>query len=669
MEIDLPGPDGLLHIHDLTAPKVRPATRKAGSDFTPPRGPLPKYHPPLGLTSFRDLDMIALDIETKDPQLRTEGPGARRFVNGKRDGFIVGVAVAYDEANGTYYPVAHANRDRCIANPAAFWRDFKEEARAYRGVITGANLQYDLDWLDAEQGITFPRAKINDVQVAEPLLDENKLTYKLNFLANEYLGEGKATDVLRDLYGPDYISNMDRVDPAHAETYAVRDCTLAWEILKIQLVALAEQELLDLFDLESRLMPLLLQMRRVGVPIDLSAANNAVLRLAEMRDEALDKLAAVAGFKVKIWEAASIARAFDKVGVEYPMTAKTEKPSFKKGWLEACPHDMAREIVAARELDKVKGTFIESYIIGGHTNGRIHTSFHQLKGDDGGTVSGRFSSSNPNLQNIPARHEILGPLCRSMFVPEDDHDWGCIDWSQIEYRFLVHYANRTKGVDASRAVAMYRNDPSTDFHALAAELTGVPRKQAKNINFGVVYGMGVPLLAASLNVPLREAEEILKRFHTRAPFMREMLQIAGARASATGMIKTILGRRRRFDAWEVRMRHGIEMFHNEEAARKFQERNGGRIQRAKTHKALNGLLQGSAADLMKKAMVEMFEAGVFDIIVPHLTVHDEMDVSVPKTREGASAWAEMEHIMTTTLELDVPILASKKLGTNWDDAK
>jgi DNA polymerase I-like protein with 3'-5' exonuclease and polymerase domains len=351
------------------------------------------------------------------------------------------------------------------------------------------------------------------------------------------------------------------------------------------------------------------------------------------------------------------------------------KPSFRKEWLASCDHEVAKLINQARENDKIAGTFIDSYIRKGHVNGRIHCMFNQLKSDDSGTVSGRFSSSNPNLQNIPARHPILGPLMRSMFIPEEGMLWGSLDWSQIEYRLLVHYASITKGIDASEAVRMYRTDPKTDFHTMAAEITGVPRKQAKNINFGVVYGMGVAKLAADLGLSVEDAQEIMGQFQENAPFMRGMLDRCSNAAADRGFIKTILGRKRRFETWEVKWRSGDGTMNTEYVDTKdldtFVAAHNVRVtpRRAFTHKALNALLQGSAADLMKQAMVQMWDAGLFSVLVPHLTVHDEFNSSVPNTAEGRQAFDEMRHIMETTLKLDIPILADGSLGRNWDEAK
>lgn len=649
-------------------PVIKPETRGGKrSDFDGNAKPKPDYRPPDEYRPFKHLQRIGLDLETKDPNIKTKGGGARRrsIEPGSR---IVGAAIAYAINDATYYPTAHCNTDRCVADPDKFYGQLREEAETFEGEIVGANLQYDLDWLDAEQGIRFPKAKFRDVQVAEPLLDENRMTFKLDVLSRDYLGEGKYTETLKEVYGSDYISHMDVVDPGWAAEYAERDTTAPWEILDQQLPALEEQGLTALYEMESDLTPLLLQMRRVGVRVDLDACERAY----EMtKQEAVNAAAAIkdrVGFTVDVWSSDSIARAFDKEGVPYPKTTQG-RPSFRKEWLAACPFPVAQMIIEQRTFEKIGGTFLRNYILEGSVDGRIHAMFNQLKSDEGGTVSGRFSSSGPNLQNIPVRHPILGPLCRSIFIPEEDHDWGSVDWSQIEYRFLVHYADITPGIDADAAVRMYRDDPNTDFHDLAAQLFGIPRKQAKNINFGVVYGMGVDKLALDLGLPRHEAEILLNTAHERSPFMKAMLNTASNQATKNQMIKTILGRRRRFDQWEI----GGHLYGSRDAALEAQRASNGKIRGyprvAKTHKALNALLQGSAADLMKMAMVKMSKDGIFDVLVPHLTVHDEMNVSVPRTAIAKEAWHEMQHIMENTLKLKVPVIAAANLGSNWDEAK
>lgn len=628
---------------------------------------LPTDYVPPEYRSIEGRKRIALDIEGHDPQLNDLGPGAHR-----EEGKVVGVAIGYSVDDASYYPTAHETGEN-VEDPDKFYQRLAHEAKDFEGEIVGANLQYDLDWLRARHGVVFNKAKFRDVQIAEPLLDENRMTYKLGALAKDHLGKTKTDEDLRRMYGGGYIENMHLVHPAHAAVYGAGDVSLPWEIMDKQLRLLEADGLTDLFHMESALTPLLLEMRHRGVRVDIPKADESYEALKSEQAEIEKRLNEMAQARVDIWSPDTIAVAFENLGLEYEKTA-TGKPSFRKDWLKACDHEIAKMIVQARENDKIAGTFIDSYIRQGHVNGRLHCMFNQLKSDESGTVSGRFSSSNPNLQNIPARHPVLGPLMRSMFIPEEGMLWGSLDWSQIEYRLLVHYASQTKGIDADEAVRMYRTDAKTDFHTMASEITGVPRKQAKNVNFGVVYGMGVPKLANDLGVSIDEAKAIMAQFQENAPFMRGMLDRCSNAAAGRGFIRTIMGRKRRFETWEVKVTtpNGVDVqYVDTKDLDAFCETNNvrGTPRRAFTHKALNALLQGSAADLMKKAMVEMWDSGIFNVLVPHLTVHDEFNSSVPDTKEGHEAFNEMRHIMETTLPLDIPVLADGTIGKNWDEAK
>lgn len=637
---------------------VEPAKK---TDFAVPAH-LPTDYAPPAYRSFRGRPRIALDIETLDPDLRQRGPAVYRA-----EGKVVGIAIAYAADDAVYYPIGHETGPN-VPDAEAVLAELRRDAADFRGELVGANLLYDLDWLRARHQIVFPLAKIHDVQLAEPLIDENRRTYRLDSLAREYLGVTKTTDTLTRLYGPAYIAHMHLVHPQHAGEYAEDDATLAWRVLDAQTPKLAADGLAELYDLECALLPLLLDMRHHGVRIDVAAAETAERQIVAERDALVRQISAAAGREIGIWAADSVAAAFDAASVPYPRTP-TGRPSFTRDFLATHASPLARQIAHARVADKIAGTFLRGHLLGSVVDGRIHGQFHPLRSDDGGTVTGRFSSSQPNMQNIPARHDVYGPLLRSMFVPEDGMQWGSLDWSQIEYRLLVHYAHRTRGIAADDAVAAYRDVASTDFHALAAEITGVSRQEAKHINFGIAYGMGVPRLASILGLSEAAAERMLGVFHARAPFVRGLYASCSRRAAQAGVIRTLLGRRRRFRDYEVTWPGSRQYVPEDELARARREHPGARVRRAGTHKALNALLQGSAADIMKLAMRQMWDAGVFQVVVPHLTVHDELGVSVPDTAEGAEAFAEMRRIMETCVALEVPLRADGALGANWHDAK
>ena len=655
----------LLNTEFHTQRIVREGVKRA-QDFDGNTPPKPNYEPPREFAPFKHLREIGLDIETLDPSIN-DGKGPGCYTD---DGKIVGVGIAYDAEHAVYYPVAHdTSLSRNVRRPEAFFDWLRGQAADYRGTIIGANVQYDLDWLRARHGVVFPHARVEDVQWAECLLDENRMRYALDILANEYLGEGKHTEGL-SRYGRDYIKNMNRVDPGWAAEYCEQDCIVAVQIMHKQRPLLEANGLNEVWDIECRGAHILLEMRARGVRVDTVAAQSANDRLLADAKAEREHLRSLVDFSVDPWSGESLAQAFNKLDIAFPRTEKGA-PSFRKAWLTSHGSELARTVVGIREKEKTAGTFIQSYIIDGNINGRLHTIFHPLKGDTNGTVSGRYSSSNPNLQNIPARHPEYGPLMRSMFLPEEDHDWGSADWSQIEYRLLAHFCSLVPAVESETLIARYRSDATTDFHAIAAEIAGTDRKTAKNINFGVVYGMGVAAMAINLGVTVAEAETILNEFHGRAPYLRQIYGVAERRAQRQGYIRTIAGRRRRFTDWSVGRGASSKYFRSEASAHEYASKNGMAVSRAHTHKALNALLQGSAADLMKKAMVDMWEAGLFNdgCLIPHLTVHDEMNVSVPRTAAGREAFDEMRNIMTNAWALEVPVLVDAALGATWQEAK
>jgi DNA polymerase I-like protein with 3'-5' exonuclease and polymerase domains len=372
------------------------------------------------------------------------------------------------------------------------------------------------------------------------------------------------------------------------------------------------------------------------------------------------------GSEVNIWAAASVARAFDAAGLEYPRTAHGQ-PSFTKNFLANHQHELPKQIVRARELNKARTTFIDSITRHAH-NGRIHADIHQLRSDEGGTVTGRFSYSNPNLQQLPARDDFISPLIRGLFLPEEGQVWGSFDYSSQEPRIVVHYASivhknflegkaRYPMQGADTFVEKYREDPRTDFHQLAADIVGVSRKQAKTINLGLFYGMGVNKLSEQLGLDLASGKELFNQYHAAVPFVREMSNYVMERAEKNGNIRTLLGRKGRFDKWEPKAFGVHKAMPFEDALREY----GHPLKRAYTYKALNKLIQGSAADQTKKAMIELHAAG----IPPMIQIHDELAVSVANKEQAQ----RIVQIMETCVELEIPSVVDAELGPSWGEAK
>lgn len=620
------------------------------------------YVLPSVFPRFRYAKRITFDTETHDPDLKSLGPGVRR------DGFIVGFSLKVEDQKGEYYPVRHKGGPNL--DPAQMFGWLKEEMSTFRGELIGAHLLYDMDYSEQE-GVKAPFAQWRDVQIAQPLLNENQRRYSLEHLAQQHLGTGKVESEMDRLYGEGWKKRMLHTHPGHVAPYAIGDVDLPEAILAKQKPLLLQEGLLNLFHMECRLLPMLLYMRRLGMRVDVERAGRFEEELAAKQKVLLDEIERRTGRRLSdTCHTSEVAALFDKQGIAYPLTHKGNATIVNE-WLKAHPDPLCDLIVAARKIEKFKGTFVTGYIQDYEINGRLHAQFHPMRGDEFGTVSGRFSSSHPNLQNIPARDDELAPLVRQMFLPDEGMELWSRDYSQIEYRFLVHFAVLAKCIGALEAAQRYRDDPTTDFHVIAAELTGKPRKQAKNINFGVVYGMGKETMASNLGCSVAEADPILREFHARMPFMKSLYDMAANRAKDLGYVKTILGRKRRFDLFEP-TKWGLKKRDDPALPLEAAQEKWGNVRRAFTHKSLNGVLQGSAADLIKKAMVDAWDAGLFGEGKPlrcHLTVHDELVGSKDKSKEATEAMRELDNIMTHAIPLKVPVLVSGSSGGNWDEAK
>lgn len=619
---------------------------------------------PNDFPCLRGQGIIAIDIETYDPDLLEKGPGAQR------GGYIAGVAVGTEAGFRAYYPIQHAMGANLPREQVLDWLSAQLTLPVPK---LGANILYDLDFLTtAGVKVVGP---FYDVQVAEPLIDENRLTYALESLAQKYLDRGKEETVmlawLHKAFGNDEENikgNIWRAPASIVGPYAEADVDLPLKIFIKQKRELESLKLWDLFLLESKLIPLLLAMRQRGVRVNLARAEEMYDSLTKQQASITEKITQLTGFNdVDLWAAQSLAGIFDKLNIQYPRTPKTGAPSFRREWLEQHTHPITNLIRDARKYDKLRETFVKGYIMDGHINGRIHCQFHQLRTDKNGTVSGRFSSSHPNLQNIPVRDET-GKLIRSIFIPEEGQTWWKFDWSQIEYRLIAHYAasvriagNNLAG--AADVVDRYQNDPDVDYHQLIADLTGLSRYNAKTLNFGLAYGQGVWLLCHNLGVEYEEGERIIREYHERAPFIRPLLRIAMKRVEQEGYLTTLLGRHRRFNLWE---RSHWDPLKRKKETMYFASYTPG-AKRAFTHKALNALIQGSAADIMKLAMVKIWESGVCDVLgAPHLTVHDELCGSFEENAKPAKeALDTVKDLMQTCVRLLVPLRADGSVGLSW----
>ena len=606
---------------------------------------------PEDFPNLSDAKFIAIDLETKDPDLKAKGSGA---IQGH--GEIVGIAVAVEGWSG-YYPIAHeggGNMDRRIV------LEWFKKVCATDAVKIFHNAMYDVCWIKS-YGIPI-NGHIIDTMVMASLIDENRLWYSLNSVSFDYLGEVKNEKALKEAaesWGIDPKKEMYKLPAMYVGSYAEKDAELTLELFKVLSREITKQNLTNIFDLETQLFPCLIDMKFKGVCVDVDKAHTMKQQLCKQEEQLMYQVKAETGIDVQIWAARSIAKAFDKLSLDYSTTEKTGAPSFTKNFLSNHQHPMVKNIAKAREINKAHTTFIDTILKHQH-KGRIHADINPIRSDQGGTVTGRFSYSNPNLQQIPARNKELGPMIRSLFIPEKDHKWGCFDYSQQEPRLVVHYAATTEPICFDNSVGNIVDkfkDNSVDFHQTVADMANISRTQAKTINLGLFYGMGKAKLQAELGLNTKqEAEDLFNQYHQNVPFVRDLMNYTSKTAQTSGSIGTLLGRRCRFNKWEPNQFGMHKPMDFEEAERTY---GRGRIRRAFTYKALNKLIQGSAADMTKKAMVDLYNEG----IVPHIQIHDELDISI-QSKEQSNKIIE---IMENAVNLEVPNKVDYESGLTWGD--
>ena len=606
---------------------------------------------PENYPDLKGYKYVAIDLETKDPDLKVRGSGA---IIG--NGNIVGIAVAVDGWSG-YYPIAHEGGGNLEKDKVMDWI---KSVCAADNVKLFHNAMYDVCWLQAA-GVKI-NGHIVDTMVMASLIDENRLSYTLNSISYEFLGEVKDEKALIEAaqsWGIDPKSEMYKLPAMYVGNYAEKDAQLTLELFKVLSREMQKQSLQNVFDLETQLFPCLIDMKFKGVRVDIEKAHKLKQQLTAQENELLLKVKQETGIEPQIWAARSIATVFDKLDLHYERTEKSLAPSFTKNFLQEHKHPIVQMIAKAREINKAHTTFIDT-ILKFTYKGRIHADINPIRSDQGGTVTGRFSYANPNLQQIPARNKELGPMIRSLFLPEIGHKWGCFDYSQQEPRLVVHYAATTEPIcfdeSVTKIVDEFKNN-SVDFHKTVADMAGISRDQAKTINLGLFYGMGKAKLQAELGLNTKEEAEVLfNQYHDNVPFVKELMNKTSQFAQTSGSIGTLLGRRCRFNKWEPATFGMHTPMTFEEAERTY---GRGRIRRAMTYKALNKLIQGSAADMTKKAMLDLYNEG----IIPHIQIHDELDISVIDDNQAK----KIVEIMEGAVTLAIPNKVDYESGETWGD--
>jgi len=611
--------------------------------------PQVEWFPPEEFPDLSKYDEISIDLETKDPDLKTKGSSSMRGQGG-----VVGIAIAVKDW-AAYYPIAHESGPNLERKKVLGW--FQDVLKTKADKIFH-NAIYDMCWIH-RLGLTV-HGTIVDTMIMTSLVNENRFRYDLNSVSYDYTGMTKNETALQEAakeWGVDPKAEMYKLPAMYVGDYAEKDAeiTLAlWQELKKEIEF---QDLQSIVELEQEVFPCILDMKIKGVRVSEKQVEGLEYKLKKTYDSHIKRIHNDTGIYPEVWAAKSIENICKKLNIDdFDRTEKTNKPSFTKSYLKKHKNPVLRSLNSARELDKLANTFLKSiknYVY----KGRIHADIHQLRGDFGGTITGRLSYSNPNLQQLP-NYTNLGMGIRSIFLPEERHRWGCFDYSQQEPRLVVHYALATLGTTGVASIAEeYNKEGSdTDFHKMVADITGMPRREAKTINLGLFYGMGKAKLQDQLGVAEQRAKELLDTYQKKVPFVKQLIYHTMDRAQQRGWIRTILGRRCRFDKWEPRTfgMHKPQTF--EEASL---EHGSGNIKRAFTYKALNKLIQGSAADMTKQAMVNLRKAG----ITPMIQLHDELNVSYENEKQANN----IKEIMEQAVPLKVPNKVDFEDGQCWGD--
>lgn len=628
---------------------------------------------------------ISFDTETKDPRLDDAGPGWARG-----DSHVVGVSIAAQDMVGNrgswYFPIRHEHEPEYNMNPQNVlpWLDHVLNTPTDK---IGANLTYDVGSLRAE-GVRVG-GRLFDVQMAEALIDSDARV-GLDTLARKYLSTGKVTDVMYNWIRAAYPNTPEtklrreiyRTSPRLVGHYAEGDAFQPLEIYQVQEGILYNEQLLDVFRLECDLIQMMVAMRFRGVRVDLAKAEKLYAELIEETALMYAKVRDDYGWTLHSTDSRQLGPFFEHIGIQVPRTLEGNY-SVKKEWLAALEHPAGELIGGIREREKITGTFISGYIFKQNVGGFLFPQFHQLKGDENGTMVGRFASSHPNLQNIPSRTK-LGKRVRECFVPDEGHFcWRKFDFSQIHYRLLAHYAVDNGDGSADELRARYTNDPKTDYHMdvyrkvapfLGWSLTDeeeikIKRRPIKNVNFGLLYGQSAKSLAYKAGFTGPQADEFFAAYHAGAPYVKPTMEDIGREVQKYGYVSTLLGRRVRFNEWEPVKKNWDNPetpLHYNAAIAKW----GAGIKRAYEYRGVNYKFQGSEPDIMKTAMRDCWNSGVFNYTgVPSITVHDELDFSVhddsPVTRE---AYDYIQHTMAHAVKLRVPVFADRSNGPSWGKA-
>jgi DNA polymerase I-like protein with 3'-5' exonuclease and polymerase domains len=615
--------------------------------------PESSWLPPTDFPNLSGEKVLGVDLETKDPNLESKGPGGIR-----NDGYVVGVSLSTLDKSW-YFPFRHADGGNLPEdNVVSFLQDTLNKPRTY----VGANLQYELEWLSTKD-IMLPGDLI-DIQVVEALIDEEQETYNLDSLCRRYLSTSKDETLLKSAaaeYGCHPKSGLWQMHSKYVGPYAEFDALAPIKIWQAQQKEIEAQGLEEILNIELPLTRLLWLMRQQGIQMDLEEASKLSRELKSKEEDIRYEIWKEHQCRIDPWSSTMLASICDRLKILYPRTPKGN-PSFEGDWLDEHDHPLLKKVSALRELNRLRDTFVDEWIFGNQISGKIHPQWKQLKADDGGARTGRMAAANPNPQQVPSRSDYAH-LVRRLFIPHEGHGkWGKLDYSQQEPRLLVHFAYLCKFIGADLTRMAYRDNPKMDIYQFLADSASISRRESKDITLGRCYGMGAKKLAVKLGISEDAAKAKLAEFDRSVPFVREISDRCAQLAQSRGYIRTICGRRRHFNWWEPANSFQLKEQGKDTRPRKLadaQEKwKGLRLQRAHTHKSLNSLIQGSAADMTKAAMLLVHkETGK----IPYMVVHDELNYGCQSEDEAKKIQVMAENCV----KMEVPIRADLSYGEHW----
>ena len=611
------------------------------------------------LPDLRNLEQFALDTEGKD-----EGLTARRGSSWPwKGGLISGVSVAWRDGNAVrafYAPVAHPDSDNFDQDAVARWIADHSHVRQICH-----NVAHDWGWLSSAWGLKVPD-KLADTAAMSMIVDENLMKYSLDACCDWRKIPGKKEGILNAAAAAMRIkkvkAEISRIPARYVGEYAEGDAVSTLLLAESLWEDIEDQGLERAIQLEHDLIPMCLAMRTRGVRVNTNRAEQAYDRLIKQRDAVLERLTEIAGNRIDMEVIRSpykLKMALDQQSIPWHhITEKSEQPRFTAELMKVSEHEFVRKASEADSLTDDADKFFKDYIISYERNGRIHATINQYRNEDGGTRSYRFSYADPPLQQAPARDSEMAKEWRGCFEPEENEIWLSADYSQQEYRLIVHYAAALNLPKARESAQRYLDDPNTDFHQMVADWTGLGRKRAKDCNFAKAYGAGIAQFAGMANLTEQQARDIMNQYDRELPFVKRLSYRCQDVASDSGFIKLLDDARCRFDKYEPKeWIAGAKMLPLVEARRQW----GNNIKRANVHKAMNRLIQGGAARQTKMWMLACWR----EKIVPLIQMHDELDFSIPRDHFGLID--KICELGREVIRLNVPMKVDPEVGHNWGE--